>query len=99
MKYIDYDKIAEEAARKYPIGTKYIPLHPSGKVDTSKIRKSSKLPHWVEKKEIDDEPGRINGLEVGYGYVYLNGIWADVVDSNGNIIVNSNLNEPIYEIY
>ena len=100
MSYIDYNKIAEEAARRYPIGTKYIPLTEFGIVKMDRRGKGAeRSPQWVSKKM--DAGGEMDGLDVGYGYIYVDGIWADVIDKNDNIITyNDNLNiEPNYEVY
>jgi len=93
MKYINYDKIAEEAARKYPIGTKYYPLNSSG-VKGGYIETAINKPNWISTRSRLGQ-GR-DSLDVGYGYIYVDEIWAEVVSLPKNYKF---LNEPSYEVY
>lgn len=95
MSYIDYDKIAEEAARRYPIGTDYIPLDHHGKSQDRYTKRSNYAPKWVS-KQTESPKNNMDGLEVGFGYIYVNGIWAEVVSYPENY---KPLNEPAYEVY
>lgn len=90
MKYIDYDKIAQEAAIRYPIGTEYYALSPNEN-EWKTVEVIEKLPEWVSKKE------RVEGsdlMDAGFGYIYVDGKWANTVNENINLNI-----EPIYEIY
>lgn len=68
------DSILAEAQRRYPVGTTYRPLDSSGKYYTDRSATQS-----VRVCEIvyNDHTGL--GIDCGYGYVYLNGTWADVI--------------------
>jgi hypothetical protein len=65
---IDIEALLEEANRRYPIGTLYKELDNTGKV-TGALREASEEANWVVRGE---------SIEVGYGYVYANGKWAEV---------------------
>lgn len=68
------EQLLEEAARRYPIGTSYIPLSNNGVVKN--VTQSTYLPRNVG-----------SGIDVGEGYVYLfqkPGIWAEVVTEDKN---------------
>lgn len=74
---IDYDAVLEIAKRKYPKGTKYLPLRSDGDA-YSEEKISRKEAIWYHKKSEGDDEDRI---EIGYGFAYVNGKWADVVTS------------------
>lgn len=98
MKYIDYDKVAEEAAERYPIGTKYIPLYEDGAKNLNNTGESLYSPGWVTQKSGGRKGWEDSNdcLDVGSGYVYVNGIWAERVEYPENY---KHLKEPSYEIY
>ena len=73
---IDYDAVLEIAKRKYPIGTKYMPLSSEGNLYTS-AKISDKEAHWYDKKSNGQDKDRI---EIGYGFAYIDGKWAEVVE-------------------
>lgn len=73
---IDYDAILEIAKRKYPKGTKYMPLSSEGNLYTS-AKISNREAHWYNKKSEDGDKDRI---EIGYGFAYIDGKWAEVVE-------------------
>lgn len=73
---IDYDAILEIAKRKYPKGTKYMPLSSEGNLYTS-AKISDKEAHWYDRKSKGQDKDRI---EIGYGFAYIDGKWAEVVE-------------------
>ena len=79
--FVEYDGVAikptdeaflEEANRRYPIGTLYKELNDVGEV-TGALREASEEAMWVVRGE---------SIEVGYGYVYAKGRWADVASKS-----------------
>jgi hypothetical protein len=74
---LDYDAILEIAKRKYPKGTKYMPLSSEGNLYTS-AKISFEEAHWYNKKSQGADGDRI---EIGYGFAYINGKWAEVVST------------------
>ena len=62
-------ELLEEASRRYPIGTLYKELNDEGEV-TGALREASEDANWVVRGE---------SIEVGFGYVYVNGKWAEIV--------------------
>ena len=62
------DAILEEAIRKYPIGTKYIPLSSDG----SEYSFASSI-EYIPSIHCSDS------IEGGMGYLYINGKWAEIV--------------------
>lgn len=68
----------EEAERRYPVGTLYVPLYSNGAVRHGKVEEAKYLP-----KALDDDWGNSDYIEVGIGYVYVNGKWAEVVQDRG----------------
>lgn len=73
---IDYDAVLEIAKRKYPIGTKYMPLSSEGNLYTS-AKISHKEAHWYDRRSKGQEKDRI---EIGYGFAYIDGKWAEVIE-------------------
>jgi hypothetical protein len=83
--FVEYDGVVikptdeaflEEANRRYPIGTLYKELNDVGEV-TGALREASEESMWVVRGE---------SIEVGYGYVYANGRWADVVPETKYVV-------------
>ena len=83
--FVEYDGVAikpadeaflAEANRRYPIGTLYKELNDVGEV-TGALREASEEAMWVVRGE---------SIEVGYGYVYVNGRWADVVPETKYVV-------------
>ena len=66
------DMLLEEANRRYPIGTTYKELDDTGKV-TGNLRKADQKAMWVV---------RGKSIEVGFGYVYVNGHWAELASQS-----------------
>jgi hypothetical protein len=64
----DIEALLEEANRRYPIGTMYKELNDKGKA-TGNLREASEGANWVVRGE---------SIDVGLGYVYANGKWAEV---------------------
>lgn len=72
---IDYDAVLEIAKRKYPKGTIYIPLSSEGNI-YSGPKTSNQEAHWYNRKSKGEDADRI---EIGYGFAYVDGKWAEVV--------------------
>jgi hypothetical protein len=70
IKPIDIEALLEEANRRYPIGTMYKELNDEGKA-TGALREADQKADWVVHGQ---------SIEVGYGYVYAKGRWAEVVN-------------------
>lgn len=62
--------LLEEAARRYPLGTKYIPINPDGSTGSERYT-ASRIPNMVDPKE--------KTIDVGFSYVYAKGKWAEIV--------------------
>lgn len=73
---MDYDEILEIAKRKYPKGTKYMPLTGEGSLYTD-AKVSHQEAHWYTRKSRGGDRDRI---EIGYGFAYIDGKWAQVVE-------------------
>lgn len=73
---IDYDAVLEIAKRKYPKGTKYMPLSSQGNLYTS-AKISDKEAHWYDRRSRGQAKDRI---EIGYGFAYIDGKWAEVIE-------------------
>lgn len=86
---IDYDAVLEEAKRKYPIGTKYMPLTSKGEVYDTGVKTSNREAHWYDRKSNGQDKDRI---EIGYGFAYIDGKWAEVIEETV-------LEEPIVNKY
>jgi len=62
--------ILAEAIRKFPIGTSYKPLTDKGNpYSDGRVKKSTRTPNWVSPA----------GIDCGYGYIYAEGKWAEIV--------------------
>jgi len=62
--------ILAEAIRKFPIGTSYKPLTDKGNpYSDGRVKKSIRTPNWVSPA----------GIDCGYGYIYAEGKWAEIV--------------------
>jgi len=68
----DIEALLEEANRRYPIGTRYKELNDEGKA-TGMLREADQKADWV-----------VHGksIEVGFGYVYVKGKWAEVASKS-----------------
>jgi hypothetical protein len=84
----DIEALLEEANRRYPIGTMYKELNDVGEV-TGAERTADEPAMWVIRGE---------SIEVGYGYVYVNGRWADVVPET-KYVVTQRIPSPSGGIY
>jgi hypothetical protein len=73
---IDTEALLEEANRRYPIGTLYKELNDVGEV-TGAERTADEPACWVVRGE---------SIEVGYGYVYAKGRWAEVVPETKYVV-------------
>ena len=83
--FVEYDGVAikpadeaflAEANRRYPIGTLYKELNDVGEV-TGALTEASEEAMWVVRGE---------SIEVGYGYVYAKGRWAEVVPKTTYVV-------------
>lgn len=82
---IDIEALLEEANRRYPIGTMYKELNDEGKA-TGALREASEGANWVVRGE---------SIEVGYGYVYAKGKWAEVVSDKETILEEARRRYPV----
>ena len=71
------DAILEEAIRKYPIGTKYIPVNCSG----VKYSNMSEFEVTHTPRIVHDH----NYIDGGVGYLYAQGVWAEVVPETKSV--------------
>ena len=85
---IDIEALLEEANRRYPIGTRYKELNGEGKA-TGAERTADEPAMWVI---------RGKSIEVGFGYVYVNGRWADVVPET-KYVVTQRIPSPSGGVY
>ena len=71
------DAILQEAIRKYPIGTKYIPVNCSG----VKYSNMSEFEVTHTPRIVHDH----NYIDGGVGYLYAQGVWAEVVPETESV--------------
>jgi hypothetical protein len=83
---VDYQAIEKEARRRYPEGTKYIRLEQSGEV--GREAKADGRFRWLERK-IDARSHDL--LEMGDGYVYVDGKWAELVEKTNSLMSDREL--------
>jgi len=95
--FVEYDGVAikpadeaflAEANRRYPIGTLYKELNDVGEV-TGAERTADEPAMWVIRGE---------SIEVGYGYVYAKGRWAEVVPET-KYVVTQRIPSPSGGVY
>lgn len=68
--YMNKNSILKYAEENYPIGTKYMSLVTTGSVCGHKAEAKYK-PRYLG-----------HNIEVGYGYIYANGKWAEIIAEN-----------------
>ena len=73
----------EEALRKYPVGTKYIPVYSHGKPMTYKEGEISNGVLSPDYSESD-----IYWINSQQGFVYYRGVWAEIINEGSKISFN-----------
>jgi len=85
---INIEALLEEANRLYPIGTMYKELNDKGKA-TGALREANEGANWVVRGE---------SIDVGLGYVYANGKWAEIVNED-KYVVTQRIPSPSGGVY
>ena len=82
-------ELLAEAAKRYPIGTRYIGLNSTGELEQDE-EIAERKPDFIT----EDEDPLDNTIDVGRLYIYAGRKWAKVISYPGNEDMSNN-----YEIY
>lgn len=90
-----YNNLLTEAARRYPLGTKYMALDQDGNTCSPKReiaeKESIRPPRFIGEKED-------YRIEVGFGYVYVKGKWAEIIKDEPVKVEKKTEKEGLLEI-